>query len=174
MNRKNIIQIHLVLAAFLLPFLIHLPTSGVLYLLGQKGKANKELAFTVNNELKPTKEAILEVFKTQSIDFDFEYIKKKNGKMILRPSTKEHYEIVPTAQGHQFYKITPDFILKIVEMHKGHGPGLFKKFQIAAGIGFILITLSGLWLIFSVPSFLKISIISFAAGFVIFIGTLFL
>ena len=152
MNRKLFLNIHLYLAAFFLPFLLLMPITGVSYLLGEKGAKISRVEFSTN-EVPPQdktqqKEWIKNQFENNKIDFDWEYIKPNGNDLILRPSSKDHYIVSVQADKTDFIKIEPNLLLKLIELHKGHGPALFKSLEISAGIGLILLTISGIFLSF--------------------------
>ncbi|PIR30364.1 MAG: hypothetical protein COV38_06330 [Bdellovibrionales bacterium CG11_big_fil_rev_8_21_14_0_20_38_13] len=152
MNRKIFLNIHLYLAAFFLPFLLLMPITGVSYLLGEKGAKVSRVEFSTN-EVPPQdknqqKEWIKNQFENNKIDFDWEYIKPNGNDLILRPSSKDHYIVSVQADKTDFIKIEPNLLLKLIELHKGHGPSLFKSLEISAGIGLILLTISGIFLSF--------------------------
>lgn len=150
MKRKLLLDIHLYLAAFFLPFLLLMPITGVSYLLGEKGSAQTSVAFSVS-ELPPSEseardEWIAAQFAAQGVDFSWEYIKFNGKDMVLRPSSRLHYAVIPGEAETVFKKIEPNFLLKIIELHKGHGPGWFKRLETIFGIALLLITISGVWL----------------------------
>ena len=152
MNRKLFLNIHLYLAAFFLPFLLLMPITGVSYLLGEKGAKVSRVEFSTN-EVPPQdktqqKEWIKNQFENNNIDFDWEYIKPNGNDLILRRSSKDHYIVSVQADKTDFIKIEPNLLLKLIELHKGHGPALFKSLEISAGIGLILLTISGIFLSF--------------------------
>ena len=152
MNRKLFLNIHLYLAAFFLPFLLLMPITGVSYLLGEKGAKISRVEFSTN-EVPPQdktqqKEWIKNQFENNNIDFDWEYIKPNGNDLILRPSSKDHYIVSVQADKTDFIKIEPNLLLKLIELHRGHGPALFKSLEISAGIGLILLTISGIFLSF--------------------------
>lgn len=152
MNRKLYLNIHLYLAAFFLPFLLLMPITGVSYLLGEKGAKVSRVEFSTN-EVPPQdknqqQEWIKNQFENNKIDFDWEYIKPNGNDLILRPSSKDHYIVSVQADKTDFIKIEPNLLLKLIELHKGHGPSLFKSLEISAGIGLILLTISGIFLSF--------------------------
>lgn len=152
MNRKLFLNIHLYLAAFFLPFLLLMPITGVSYLLGEKGAKVSRVEFSTN-EVPPQdknqqKEWIKNQFENNKTDFDWEYIKPNGNDLILRPSSKDHYIVSVQADKTDFIKIEPNLLLKLIELHKGHGPSLFKSLEISAGIGLIFLTISGIFLSF--------------------------
>lgn len=152
MNRKLYLNIHLYLAAFFLPFLLLMPITGVSYLLGEKGSKISSVEFIVD-ELPPIEKNqqndwIKNQFKNNNINFEWEYIKVNGKDLILRPSSVDHYIVSVQENRTEFIKIQPNFLLKMIELHKGHGPSLFKSLEIGAGIGLIFLTISGIILSF--------------------------
>lgn len=155
MNRKVVIKIHLLLAGFFLPYLLIMPLSGTLYLLGEKGSEIKTLAFSVN-KLVPSdnkEEFFRQIFKDQNANYDFEYIKGDSLNFLFRPTTSTYYQAKVSGETIHFYKVEPNLVRRLVELHKGHGPQFMRYFEIAFGIGLILITLSGIWLAFVVRDY---------------------
>lgn len=178
MNRKLLIDIHIYLSAFFLPFLILIPLTGFLYLIGEKGNSTKELVYTINEsmpkEAVEQKAWIQENLNRFDPDFKYEYIRSRDNNHLLRPAHKMHYNLVETSEGVEFYKITPNLLQGLVELHKGHGPQLFKKLETAFGAGLLLIMISGTWLSFMVSPYRKKTLIGLALGSIIFLGALFL
>lgn len=169
MKRPLIIQIHLALASLYFPLLLMMPMTGGLYLLGFKGTEVKTEAFQVQAPL-PTEKSELrsffnQQFENQKIDFQFEEIKEAGNEFLFRPSTRDYYSATKNPDSTlTFYKIEPNLLKKLVEIHKGHGPKLIKWFEISFGVALILTALSGLWLSITVPKYKKITWISFALG----------
>lgn len=172
MKRPTLIKIHLALASFFLAFLVIMPISGTGYLLGFKGETSKKLAFTTSTKLENNKDYFKSELKKQNIDFHFEYIKNKGNSYILRPSNREHYVAVKNQDSVGFYLYQPNLMAKLVELHKGHGPTLFKRLETIFGVGLILVTLSGLYLIFGLQRYYKLVAISFGSGLIILFLTL--
>ncbi len=174
MNYKILLKIHLVLAAFFLSFLLVLPLSGGLYLLGEKGSTSEKLLFITGETKNLDRSSIESLLQENKIDHSFEYIKKKGNSLILRPSHREHIVIKKEGDNKNFYLVKPNFIKSLVEIHKGHGPRLLKSFQIASALGLLLITISGLILLVKRKSLTKDILISFLSGAFIFIALCFI
>lgn len=172
--RKNWLTLHLCLAGLFLPFFITIPLSGTFYLLGNKGVAKRSLAFSVAEPFTKDRQKIEGYLKANDIDFDFEYIKDRKKLLVLRPATRDHYEVVRTDLGMDFVKVEPDWIKVLQELHFGHGPKIVKKLQIAFGIGFLFVVTSGFFLLVGlkrqIPIFLgslALGLIAFALGFLV-------
>lgn len=186
MNRKWIIQLHLILASLFMPFLLLMPITGILYLLGEKGSEEKTLIGSV--ELKPEQLSSLNgdlslavplfkvFFEEQNINYDFESIKKLSAQEFnFRPSTREYYNLKITSNNSTatLTRVNPDLLKKLIEVHKGHGPQALKIFEIAFGIGLLLTTISGLWLAWTIKAYRTATLGSFAVGSLIIVLCLF-
>jgi hypothetical protein len=170
MKRNKWVQIHLVLVGLFFPLMIIMPLSGTAYLLGNKGTVTQTDAFTVDLAFTKDAEAIRKVIKEQDLDFDFEYVKDRGSHVILRPSTRTHYEVHPAPTGGMlFKKVEPSWIKILQELHFGHGPKLIKNIQIFFGIAFFLVILSGFILTLGLKAMRPLFYLSVAVGTVIFL-----
>lgn len=149
-----------------------MPLTGTLYLLGQSGEEAREKIFEVQGvipEEKSEKEEFFrQVFKDAGIDYEFQYIRETPTQLIFRPTSRTYMVAKPTDGGVEIFKVTPNFMKSMVELHKGHGPLLFRYFEMVFGVGLILMALSGVWLAWVVPAYRNKLFISFGAGAVLF------
>lgn len=165
MKRSTLIFLHLGLASLFLPFLLLIPLSGGLYLLGQKGEQVKTEAFTIEGAVpEQPEEFFRQAFKDKGVDFDFEYIRASGTDFVFRPSSRVHYMASKTESGTTVYRLEPDWIKRLIEIHKGHGPTLIKWLQIAFAFAILLVTFSGVYLAVIIPSYRKVMGISFGIG----------
>jgi hypothetical protein len=177
MSRAFIIKVHLFLACLYLPFMLVMPFTGISYLLGFKGEEQKTEIFQApppasldESELKKYFQSSLE---KNGITPNFESIKANGQDYILRPSTRIHYVVKNNPEADwTFFKVEPNLLRRLIEIHKGHGPKLMKWFEISFGFALILTTLSGLWLAITIPAYRKITGISFLAGLIVIILSL--
>jgi len=167
-NRKLMIQIHLVIASFFLPLMLMMPMTGTLYLWNFKGEVKQTEVFRmtgpVPDEQKEQESFFRKQFQERGIDYDFEYVRVGTDEFTLRPVTRDHFVIKKAGDELVFFKVEPSLLKRMIELHKGHGPVAMRWFEAAFGISLILITLSGLWLAFTVPAYRKQTLISFALG----------
>lgn len=171
MKRSTLIDIHLILSSFFLPFLLLMPLTGFLYLAGQKGEVKKELVYSINEKL-PTEnkeEWLNEQFKRFDSEYKYEYIKSNGTTHIMRPTSKNFYTILETETGIEVYKSEPTLLSKMIELHKGHGPNLFRAMEALFGLFLMLIVISGMWLALTVKAYRKKTFISLALGVLVFI-----
>ena len=175
MNRRTMIVLHLGLATLFLPFMLVIPLSGGLYLLDIKGEQTKSEAFRIE-QLPPTEKPedfFRQQFKERGIDFDFEYIRASKDDFIFRPSTRVHYMASKAGDAVVVYKLEPDFVKRMIEIHKGHGPLIIRWLQVAFALALILVTLSGVYLAYIVPSYRKIMGLCFGVGVLLMLLGLF-
>ena len=86
-------------------------------------------------------------FQNQQLNQDFEYIKRAGKSLITRPTSKTYYRIDINKNSQlQVSEIQPNIVKRLIELHKGHGPRVFKTFQKVAAFGLIFIIISGLML----------------------------
>jgi len=173
--RRLWIKIHLYVAAFFLPMLLAMASSGGLYLLGIKGSVDSTTVTLSTNQLLSADSGTLEndvreLLNSNGIDFDFEYIKVSGSTFITRPTSSDYYEITTDENGAQATLNRPDLIKTLVELHKGHGPLLFKDLQKLMALGLLIILLSGFWLGASSPTLRVPTLLTAAAGLLVFLG----
>ncbi|MCW8999443.1 MAG: hypothetical protein OQK04_12100, partial [Kangiellaceae bacterium] len=104
---------------------------------------------------------VTRLLSANNIDYEFDYVKKGGNNFFTRPTNREYYVIRVKNRGkEQGIEIThqkPDFIKSMVELHKGHGPTIFKTFQKVVAVGLLFILISGLWLGLTAPRLRKIT-----------------
>ena len=144
MKRKHWLKVHLILVGLFFPLLIIIPLSGTLYLLGCKGETTKTEVFVSKDAFTKDITDLKKVLSSNSIDYSFEYVKDKGNYVVLRPSTRVHYEVHNSPEGMKFIKVNPNWIKILQELHFGHGPKFVKTLQIIFGSAFFLVLLSGL------------------------------
>ncbi len=147
MNRKTIFNIHFYLTSFFTPFLFLMAVTGTCYLLGKKGSSTSKLVREGIILSSDKKGQIKNLMNEIDPSYKYEYLKDRGSSIQTRPTTRDYYNLKQVEDGSfQIYKVKPSFLLRLIEVHKGHGPGLLKYFQIILGIGLSLIILSGLML----------------------------
>lgn len=149
------IKIHLYLAAFFLVPVLMMATSGGLYLLGIKGTVEKTPVVPITPyKIDPASETlaadIRSLLDANDIEHSFEYIKTSGNTLITRPTSRTNYEF--DLSKTSIARVEPDLVKTLVELHKGHGPLLFKDLQKLMALGLLIILLSGFWLGLSSPA----------------------
>lgn len=176
MNRKTLFNIHFYLSSFFTPFLLLIAITGTFYLFGNKGSVNETLVKSnVIIEKANIKEQISKVVKEINSDYSFEYIKDRGSSIETRPTTRNYYNFKKNSDGtFNVYKAEPNFLLRLIEVHKGHGPSLLKYFQKVLGFALIIITITGLLMSLKLKARVKSFLISMSVGGAVLFGMFFL
>lgn len=170
MDRKLLVTIHLYLSAFFAPAIILVSVSGGLYLLGVKGNVSQETVFESDSQIVDSQstslhEDVLALLGRAGIqDYSFEYVKVKGSTLYTRPTSSDHFIIESTEAGTRVIQARPSLQSRMIELHKGHGPTLFKTFQKVFALGLVFIICSGLWLGLSSTRLRKTTLLTTLAG----------
>lgn len=175
MKRKLFINIHLYLASFFAPVTILVAVSGGLYLVGIKGevvqqeiyRAEQAAIDTGSASLQADVNALLAAAGVQ--DYDYEYVKVKGTTLYTRPTTRDHYVIKLAGDAATVFSASPSLQSRLIELHKGHGPGSFKTFQKIFAVALVFVMASGLWLGLSAVGLRRSTTATAVAGSVLFV-----
>jgi len=174
MKTNVLVVVHLYLAAFFTPMVLFMAASGGLYLFGFKGTTERSTIALIENQQLNMKHDDLygyvdTLLQQVGVKADFEYIKAYSDALLTRPSSREHYRLQQTHQGIEISLMKPDLNAQMMELHKGHGPAVFKYFERAFAIGLIVIMLSGLYMGLKSTSLRYQTLALVTGGFVVFI-----
>ena len=78
--------------------------------------------------------------------FEFEYVKQKGAQLITRPTTRPFYTLDIQEDEITVRYNEPSLQKRMIELHMGHGPTAYKRYQQVFAAGMLFIMLSGLWL----------------------------
>ena len=150
-SRNFLTTLHLCAASFLAPVFVLMAISGGLYLLGIKGKVTEipvPLASDASLDLPaPDLEAAVRQFLSESgVEHRFEYLKRDDDKLITRPTSRVHYVVHVGRDGVRLSRNEPDLQMRLIELHKGHGPTAFKTLQKVMAAGLLVVVSTGFWL----------------------------
>jgi len=173
MKRLLWVKAHLFAASFFAPALLAMAVSGGLYLVGIKGNITQTTVpiptnIQLNLQSKTLEDDVSTLLTNLGIDYNFEYLKQSGNVLYTRPTSKTHYEIKVTDDAVSIARNEPDLLKSLVELHKGHGPGLFKDFQKAMAIGLLFVLLSGTWLGLSSAGLRASTLATVAGGISVF------
>lgn len=166
--------LHLCVAAFLAPVVLLMAVSGGLYLFGIKGKVTEapvDLApgATLDLAAADLEAAVRQLFADAGIEHRFEYLKREDGTLTTRPTSRLHYVLQVDQDGVRATRNEPSLQKRLIELHKGHGPTAFKTLQKVVAAGLLVIVGSGFWLGLSAFGLrVRMAAIS-AAGLLVFI-----
>lgn len=178
MSRKLLVDIHLYLATFLAPIILMMAISGGLYLFGYKGTVEKEAVYsgpaTFQLDSGNLEADVAKFLEANNQNPNFEYIKMSGSGLITRPTSNDYYVFKFSGDQLDVTLEKPDLIKSVVELHKGHGPGLFKTLQKFTAFGLTFILLSGLWIALMTPPMRKLAISLTSAGLVVWLALIFI
>lgn len=172
--RKYLILAHLWLAGLMAPaFALH-AISGGLYLMDIKGKATTErvalpAGATLDFQSETLEADVREFLKTANLKHDFEYVRNRGTVIQLRPTSKTYLEFKQTPQGLSATRVKPDTIRSIMELHKGHGPQLFKSYQKLVAALLLLVVLGGILVGLMAKAYRRQTVIAVIIGGVVFV-----
>ncbi|MBM97134.1 MAG: hypothetical protein CMI09_14955 [Oceanospirillaceae bacterium] len=174
MSRKLLVSIHLYLAAFFAPFILVMALTGGLYLLGIKGEMVKTPVtqlqdVQLNGKSNDLEKDVSGLLQQAGISFSFDYVKVKGERLYTRPTSSTHYLLEPADNGVKITKIEPSLIAGLIELHKGHGPVVFRFVEQLLAAGLILIMLSGLYLGIMAPKLKGPTLVLSGSGLAVFV-----
>lgn len=172
--RRTLILLHLVFAGVMAPAFILLAVSGGLYLVGIKGQAETTplplpAAATLDFDAGDIDAEVRRFLATAGIDHEFEYVKHRGDRLELRPTSRTYLSIERGAEGGlSAARHEPNLQKAMIELHKGHGPQAFKLYQKAVAIALIGVVLGGVLVGLLARTWRRTTIVSVAAGTVVF------
>lgn len=172
--RKYLILAHLWLAGLMAPaFALH-AISGGLYLLDIKGEAATERVALPSGAALSFESATLEddvraLLGTANIEHDFEYIRNRGTVIQLRPTSKTYLEFKQTPQGLSATRVKPDTVRSLMELHKGHGPQIFKTYQKLVALLLIAVVLGGILVGLLAKTYRRQTITASVIGLIVFV-----
>ncbi len=167
--RATLRNLHLYIAAFLVPFIFLMALSGGLEILGIKGETSRELLHKVSlsrlNFRSPTiTQDVRKLFKELAIDATITRVRRKNRSLYTRPSYAGYYGLKIRGDYIKIYKYTPDIVRRLMTLHKGGGPAIYQFYQKLMVFGLLIILSIGLWLGLTSVKTRKNSAIIFIVG----------
>ena len=172
-TRNLLILVHLFLAAFLAPSFLMVGTTGALKLAGVEPSI-EDLVLPADTQLDPDsptlKEDIAAILAAQNIHLDIESIRSRDGSMTTRPTSRTFARINQTPDGLKASLHKPGLQYALMELHKGHGPAIFKTYQMIAGISLFLVIVGGLVVGLLAKVYRRKTIVSLALGSMAFLA----
>lgn len=173
-TRKLLVNLHLIFAGLMAPAFLLVAISGGLYLINIKGTTT-ETPVTLSDGAQldfssETLDADVRTLLAQSgIDHKFEYIRNRGQAIDLRPTSRTYLTISQTEGGLTATRYKPNLQKSMIELHKGHGPSLFKLYQKFVAILLIGVVLGGVLVGLLAKAYRGKTIASLAAGTVLFL-----
>jgi len=148
-TRNLLVLIHLFLASLLAPSFLMVAITGALDLIGiEPTIEDTEIILPPGTRLDPESATLIEdvqqMLAAQNIYLDIESVRSRDGKMTTRPTSRTFARFNQTENGLKASLHKPGLQYSLMELHKGHGPAIFKTYQIIAGIALFLVIIGGL------------------------------
>jgi len=172
-QRKQLMTIHVWLAAFFTPLILMMAITGGCYLLGLKGSVATTPVAQLNGETlnlqKGKEQARVDALLQQAgvSDFSYAYVKDRGSEAMTRPTSRTHYILRESAEGVEVLRAEPSLLAAMVELHKGHGPLAFRWLQIVLALALVFIMLSGFWLGLQSPMLKQKTLLLSTGGFLV-------
>jgi len=173
--RKLLILLHLYGAAFMAPAFLLVAISGGNYLLGNKGSfATTPVTLPAAASLdfkSPTLENdVRALLKSKNISHKFDYVKNRGNVIQLRPTSRKYIEMTQTPQGLTASYKQPNLVASMMELHKGHGPSLFKTYQKLVALTLFFIVFGGILVGLLAKTYRRKTGVALALGTIIFVS----
>lgn len=177
--RRLLITIHLYAAGFLAPLFLLVGFTGAAYIAGVEPKAvETPIDLPATLQIDPTSPSLDDDVSTilvgAGIDPGFDYLQTWDGGIQTRPTSRTYVEFDLSGDAPKATKFQPDFYYSLLEMHKGHGPEIFRIYQIIAGTGLLIVVIGGVAVGLIAPAYRRDTLIASALGLVAFVGLGFL
>ena len=171
--RRKLIYLHLLFAGFMAPAFLLLAISGGGYLAGFKGEtADSALSLpagaTLDFEADTLQADVRDLLERAGIDHDFEYIRNRGTRIELRPTSRTYIAFAQTPDGLRATRHVPNLQKSMVELHKGHGPRLFKRYQQVVSLVLIGVVLGGVLVGLLSRVWRRPTLVAMAVGTVVF------
>lgn len=168
-TRNFLVLGHLLAAGLLAPLFILVAITGGLYLNDYKGET-VETALTMPAEIEIVEDApdledtVRKILAANDLPQDFEYLRMRPGSITTRPTSTDFVVLEQEGEVWTATLNQPNLQYRMMELHKGHGPELFKIYQIFAAIALFLVVLGGLTVGLMAPAYRNKTIGSFVVG----------
>ena len=173
-TRNFLVKCHLWAAGLLAPLFILVAYTGAAYLLDYKGEVvETQLTVpegtTLDTESATIEDDVRKVLATNDLDTGFDYLRMRPGSIQTRPTSRDFVQFEEGDDGAWTATLNqPDLQYALIELHKGHGPQLYRYYQILAAIVLFLVVLGGLIVGFMAPGYRRATGIALASGTGIF------
>ncbi len=171
--RRILVSIHLYAAALLAPAFLLVAVTGGLYLADVKGEMVETPvtipAGTTFDTKSPTFEADVKAFLVaQKLPSEFDYIRARGDNFTTRPTSRTHVTFEQKDDVLTAKKVTPSPMAALMEIHKGHGPALYRIFGVLVGLMLFIVIIGGVAVGYLSPAYRKQTVLSVIAGSAVF------
>lgn len=182
-SRYQIIQVHMLLAAFLLPLALMYFISGALYTLDIKGHIKKQkVILQLEQPFSPNLDVLTQVAKRGLIHKGFPLpsgepmLKKKKGVYELRWSDLKYAVKLHSTRDPMVAKLTVkkrSFLTQIMRIHRAEAGSVFRFFTLLLVSGLLIIFISGIYMALKIPKFRKPTFLAMGLGLITFAALIF-
>jgi len=177
--RKLLVTLHLIFAGLLTPAFLLVAITGGNYLLGNKGSFEKtpitlSAGSTLDFGSKSLEADVKKLLASNNIDHTFEYVKNRGTTIQLRPTSRKYIEMKQTPKGLTADWVQPSLQAGFMELHKGHGPKLFKTYSKLVALGLLGVVLGGFLVGFLAPAYRRKTLVATGLGTLLFFALVFL
>ncbi|MXO87065.1 hypothetical protein GRI38_13605 [Altererythrobacter aurantiacus] len=178
-TRNIFVLFHLFAASLLAPMFLMVAITGANYLLGFEGETRETpislpVGMTFDAEADDTEEKVRSVLSTNELPADFDYLRTRPGSITTRPTSRDYVQFTEEDGVWSATLYEPNLQYSFMELHKGHGPQLFRTYQIVAGIVLFLVTIGGLVVGLMAKTYRRKTIYSTIGGTLVFAALAFL
>lgn len=171
--RRILVSIHLYAAAILAPAFLLVAITGGLYFADIEGEMVETPivipAGTTFNTKSPTFEADVKAFlERQKLPADFDYIRSRGDAFTTRPTSRSHVTFEQKDGVLTAKKVSPTPMAALLEIHKGHGPALYRTYGILVGLMLFIVVIGGVLVGLLSPAFRKATMLSCIGGSALF------
>ena len=177
--RYKIIQIHMMLAAFLMPIAIMYFISGALYSLEIKGHVDKQIIpLQLNQPFIPNLDLLSQISKQALLDRSLPLpsgepeLKKNKGSYELRWSDLKYAVKLRPTRNPMTVNLTfreRSLLTQVMRIHRAEAGSVFKVFTFVMVAGLIIMFASGIYMAQTIPKFRRPTLLAIAAGFITFL-----
>ncbi len=177
--RNLLITLHLYGAALLAPVFLLVAITGGLKMAGIEGKTEETAialpAGTKFDAKSPTFERDVRSFlAAQKVDVAFEYIRVRGNNFTTRPTSRTHVAFEEKNGQLTAKVVEPDTLNALMEIHKGHGPSIYKTLGWISGLVLFFVIFGGLLIGLLSSAYRKPTMFGTLAGSLVFIWAAFL
>lgn len=174
-TRNFLVKCHLWAAGLLAPLFLLVAYTGGAYLLDFKGEV-EETPLTVpagialDPESPTVENDVRKVLAANQLDITFDYLRMGGDSITTRPTSRNFVSFERDEAGAWTATLNePDLQYSLIELHKGHGPQLYRYYQILAAVVLFLVVLGGLIVGWLAPGYRRATTIGLSTGTAAFV-----
>ena len=171
--RRTLVSVHLYMAALLAPAFLLVAISGGLYLADVEGSASETAlpvpaGFVLQGDDPALETKVRAYLAAADVGVSFDYLRTRGDSISTRPTSRDHVQFETKDGRTTATLVQPDLLNSMMELHKGHGPQIFRYFGILMGIALFFVVVGGLIVGLLAPGYRKQTIWTAVAGSALF------